>query len=55
MRFLGIVINFLPKPIKKNKLMLVINTRHQTNIIAESEIKSPRMAVKPNKITATCS
>ncbi len=40
---------------KKNKLAQVINTRHQTKLMAEILIKSPKIAVKPNKKTAICS
>ncbi len=39
---------------KKSKLAQVISTRHQTKLMAETEIKSPKIAVKPNKNTAVC-
>jgi hypothetical protein len=50
----GIVINFFPKPIKKRRLIEVINTRHQTIDIAGNCMRAPKTAVKPKKTVAIC-
>jgi hypothetical protein len=51
---LGIYFKRLPNRIKNNKLILVSNTRHQTNSKASRLITFPSMAVKPKSITAIC-
>ena len=51
---LGIFLNDFPKLMKKNKLIDVNNTRHQTIEMAGMDINLsfPKMAVKPKNRTA---
>ena len=50
--FCGSRFKSLTASIKKSKLIVVIKTRHQTKTIAERLIKSPNIAVNPQRIIA---